>query len=229
MLPWKVVIFMILVVQFIWCIPVSPLNHTHKTQTHSTSVTAINCVIVAAPADETEYTWASPRTHRHTQQRAQLSTHTDTQRIFAELRRHKQTARVCGEEQENEKEGGGVQHGEKKGGTQWGVNGRRSNKRQSVYWAIYLFSSSSTLWTWTESNLCVCVCVCSKLQRSVRSSACKNDRQLLTERQSEAAERCSFVLSWLAEVNAILSVRPSSQWHALVTLTGWHHRWHHRP
>lgn len=103
MLPWKVAIFMILVVQFIWCILVSPLNHTHKTQTHSTSVTAINCVIVTAPADETEYTWASPRTHRHTQQCAQLSTHTDTQRIFAELRRHKQTARVCGEEQENEK------------------------------------------------------------------------------------------------------------------------------
>lgn len=75
--------------------------------------------------------------------------------------------------------------------------------------------------------VCVCVCGVSVVKRSV--SACKTDRQPLTERQSKAAERCSFVLHWLAEVNGISSVRPPSQWHALVTLTGWHHRWHHRP
>lgn len=102
-LPWKVVIFMILALQFIWCIPVSPLNHTHKTQTHSTSVTAINSVIVTAPADETEYSLAGPRTHRHTTN-MHNSQHTQIPRgFFAELRRHKQTARVCGGAQKNEK------------------------------------------------------------------------------------------------------------------------------
>lgn len=42
---------------------------------------------------------------------------------------------MCGKGEEGRRGGGagGVQHGEEKGRMEWGVTGRRSNEKQSVY------------------------------------------------------------------------------------------------
>lgn len=87
-----------------------------------------------------------------------------------------------------------MQHGEKKGGTQWGGEAIRSK----VFIELSIYSPPAPHYGHGQNPICVCVCVClcvcvSVVKRSV--SACKTDTRLLTERQSKAAERCSFVLS----------------------------------